>query len=153
MPYCAEKSESLILTSAIVSKMGVLMTLLLIGELVEAPSISALENGMEPLTETPPIPALLLLVPFPRVPGRKVRKDCQSGVPPVCGMDCSVSCGTVWEISAVLVSSRGAPCSWTTTVWDDWPTVSCTFRPMTPDVSVMGPLCTEVNPSFLKIIR
>ena len=62
VPYCAENSESLIFTSAMVSKIGVLMTLLLIGELVDAPSSSALENGMLPFTDTPPIPGLLLLV-------------------------------------------------------------------------------------------
>ena len=87
------------------------MTLLLMGELVDAPSSSALENGMLPLTDTPPIPGLLLLVPLPRVPGRNVRNDCQSGIPPVCGRSFRVSCGTVEEISAVVVSSRGAPLS------------------------------------------
>src|SRR6185312_10189379 len=118
VPYCAEKSESLILTSAIVSKIGVLMTLLLIGELVEAPSIRALENGMDPFTDTPPIPGLLLLPPLPRVPGKKVRNDCQSGVPAVCGNASRVSCGIVWVISAVLVSRSGAAAS-TTIVWAD----------------------------------
>src|SRR3954452_625544 len=83
-PYCAENAESLIFTSATESKIGVLMTLLLIGELVVDPSSRALENGMAPLTETPPIPGLLLLLPLPRVPGRNVRNDCQSGMPPVC---------------------------------------------------------------------
>src|SRR5690242_4906306 len=95
VPYCAENSESLIFTSATVSKMGVLMTLLLIGELVEAPSSRALENGMLPFTDTPPIPGLALLVPLPRVPGRYVRNDCQSGVVPVCGRFFRVSCETV----------------------------------------------------------
>src|SRR3954447_1771723 len=94
VPYCAENRESLIFTSATESKIGVLMTLLLIGELVEAPSSSALENGMLPFTDTPPIPGLLLFVPLPRVPGRKVRNDCQSGIPPVCGSALRVSCGT-----------------------------------------------------------
>src|SRR4051795_12121919 len=110
-PYCAEKAELLILTSPRVSKIGVLMTLLLIGELVDAPSSSALENGMLPFTDTPPIPGLLLLVPLPRVPGKNVRNDCQSGMPPVCGMSRRVSCDTVWEISAVVVSSSGADAS------------------------------------------
>ena len=71
------------------------MTLLLIGELVEAPSSRALENGMLPFTDTPPIPALPLLVPLPRVPGRNVRNDCQSGIPPVCGRVFRVSCDIV----------------------------------------------------------
>src|SRR5438477_9645922 len=108
VPYAAEKAESLIFTSATESKIGVLMTLLLMGELVDAPSSSALENGMLPFTDTPPIPGLLLLVPLPRVPGRKARNDCQSGIPPVCGRFFRVSKGTVWEISAVVVSIRGA---------------------------------------------
>src|SRR5579872_5179834 len=101
VPYCAEKSESLIFTSATLSKIGVLMTLLLMGELVDAPSIRAFEKGMLPLTDTPPMPGLLLLVPLPRVPGRTARNDCQSGAPePVCGRADRVSCGTVWVISA-----------------------------------------------------
>ena len=45
LPYCAENSESLIFTSATESKIGVLMTLLLMGELVEAPSSRALEKA------------------------------------------------------------------------------------------------------------
>src|SRR5215472_19323082 len=108
VPYCAENSESLIFTSATESKIGVLMTLLLMGELVEAPSSRAFENGMLPFTDTPPIPGLLLLVPLPLVPGRNSRNDCQSGIPPVCGKAFRVSCGTPWEISAVVVSNRGA---------------------------------------------
>ena len=111
VPYCAENSESLIFTSPMASKIGVLMTLLLIGELVDAPSSRALENGMLPFTETPPMPGLLLLVPLPRVPGRKVRNDCQSGIPPVCGRSRRVSWVTVFEISAVVVSSKGAAVS------------------------------------------
>src|SRR3954454_3067661 len=120
-PYCAEKAELLIFTSPRVSKIGVLMTLLLMGELVDAPSRSALEKGILPLTDTPPIPGLLLLVPLPRVPGRNVRNDCQSGIPPVCGRSFRVSCGTVEEISAVVVSSRGAASVCTTTCWVDCP--------------------------------
>ena len=110
-PYCAEKAELLIFTSPRVSKIGVLMTLLLIGELVEAPSSKALENGIDPFTDVPPIPALPLLPPLPRVPGRNVRNDCQSGIPPVCGRSFRVSCGTVVEISAVVVWSSGPPVS------------------------------------------
>src|SRR6476646_647548 len=103
-PYWAEKAESLIFTSATVSKIGVLMTLLLMGELVDAPSRRALENGILPLTDTCPAFGLALLAPLPRVPGRNTRKDCQSGVEPVCGRYLRVSCGTVCEISAVVVS-------------------------------------------------
>src|ERR1700704_4246251 len=127
-PYCAEKAELLIFTSPRVSKIGVLMTLLLIGELVDAPSSSALENGILPLTDTPPIPGLLLLVPLPRVPGRNVRNDCQSGIPPVCGRSVRVSCDTVEEISAVVVWSRGAAVS-TITCCVACPRVNLTFIP------------------------
>src|ERR1044072_2366996 len=94
-PYCAENAESLIFTSATESKIGVLMTLLLMGELIVARSSRALENGRDPLTETPPMPGLLLFVPLPRVPGRNVRNDCQSGIPPVCGRTARVCCGIV----------------------------------------------------------
>src|SRR5665213_4524401 len=90
------------------SKIGVLMTLLLIGELVDAPSSSAFENGMLPLADTPPIPGLLGVVfPVALVPGCRMMKDCQSGVP-VCGRTCSDSEGRVAEISGVVVSSNGA---------------------------------------------
>src|SRR5258708_40174482 len=123
-PYCAEKAELLIFTSPRGSKIGVLMTLLLLGELVDAPSSSALENGILPLTDTPPIPGLVLVVPLPRVPGRNVRNDCQSGIPPVCGRSFRVSCGTVEEISAVVVSSRGPASVCTTTCWVDSPKVN-----------------------------
>src|SRR3954447_7005166 len=124
VPYCAENRESLILTSATESKIGVLMTLLLIGELVDAPSSSAFENGMLPFTDTPPMPGLLLLLPLPRVPGRNVRNACQSGIPPVCGIAFSVSWETVCAISAVVVSSNGAAASCTSTCCVDCATVN-----------------------------
>src|SRR5690349_20772532 len=120
-PNCAEKAESLIFTSATVSKIGVLMTLLLMGELVDAPSRRALENGILPLTDTCPALGLALLVPLPRVPGSITRNDCQSGVLPVCGRFLRASWFIVWEISAVVVSNRGAASVCTTTCWFDCP--------------------------------
>src|SRR5579871_1282836 len=97
VPYCAENSESLTFTSAMESKIGVLITLLLIGELVDTPSSNALEKGMLPLTDTPPMPGLELLFPFcgvPRVPGNKTRNDCQSGCP---------TWGSALSVSAAMV--------------------------------------------------
>ena len=96
------------------SKIGVLMTLLLIGELVETPSSKAFENGMLPFTDTPPIPGLeaeLLFCGVPRVPGNKTINCCQSGVP-TWGRVVRLSFPIVAESSAVAVSSRGAAFSW-----------------------------------------
>src|SRR5438270_5375380 len=155
VPYWADESESLIFTSAMESKIGVLMTLLLIGELVETPSSNAFENGMLPFTDTPPIPGLedeLLFCGLPRVPGNKTINCCQSGVP-TCGRVVRLSFEIVVESSAVAVSSRGAADSWIVTVCVDCPTFNSAFRPVTPVVSVMGPRCTDENPSFLNVIK
>src|SRR5207253_4283863 len=67
---------------------GVQTCALPICELVEAPSSRVLVNGMLPFTDTPPIPGLLLFVPLPRVPGKKVRNDCQSGIPQIGRASC-----------------------------------------------------------------
>src|SRR5581483_9471864 len=119
VPYCAEKVESLVFTSPITSKIGVLITLLLIGELMFAPSSIAVENGMLPFAATPPMPGFEELFPFcctPDVPGSNTRNDCQSGVPvwqsflvllpgttarlePQTGKVCSVSIGSVADSS------------------------------------------------------
>src|ERR1035441_8670148 len=110
IPYCAEKSESLTLTSAIASKIGVKRTLLLIGELVDAPSSSAVENGRLPFAAAPPMPGFPELLPFcgaPFTPGRRTRNPCQSGAPD-CGSSCKVSDGRVVDNSGFVVSSSCA---------------------------------------------
>ena len=108
---------------------------------------------LDPFTEVPPIPELPLFPPFPRVPGMKVMNDCQSGIPPVCGRSFRVSCGTVEEISAVVVSSRGAPVSIILICCVDCPIGNCTFNPVTPDLRVMGPRCNVAKPSLENVIR
>ena len=88
----------------------------------------------------------------PRVPGSNTINCCQSGVP-TWGSVVIVSFEIVVESSAVAVSSRGAAVSWIVTVCVDCPTVNSAFRPVTPVASVIGPRCTDENPSFLNVIR
>ena len=87
------------------------MTLLLMGEFVEAPSSNAVEDCILPFAETVPMlelePVLFPVCVVPDVPGIRLINDCQSGVP-VCGSNCRDSDGKVAEISGVVVSSNGA---------------------------------------------
>ena len=152
MPYCAEESESLIFTSAMESKIGVLMTLLLMGELVETPSSKAFENGMLPLTDTPPIPGLEVVAVL-RCASRARQQDDK-----LLPIGCShlgqsvvrVSLEIVVEISAVAVSSRGAAVSWITTVWVDCPRVNCDIQTRDPGGQRHGSALHRGEALFLK---
>src|SRR5690348_1631782 len=150
VPYWAEKPEELILTSPMVSKIGVLITLSLIGELTCAPSSIAVEKGRLPLTAADPMPGLALLPPFPETPGCSTTNDCQSGVPEVSGRACRVWLGNVSDSSEDVVWRTGA-FSLTTTCCVVCPTVNCTFKPTWPTCRIMGPRCRVANPALVKV--
>jgi hypothetical protein len=146
-PYCAEKSEVTTFTSPIASKIGVAITLLLIGEFWFAPSNSAVEKGMLPFAETPSMPTVDVF-PVPDVPGSRMINCCQSGAP-TWGSAVIASAISVCDFSELVVSSRGA-CSLTTTSEVVCPTASSIFKPTWPTRRVTGPRRSVEKPSFLK---